>query len=407
MSVRRRVVVTGFGVVSAAGIGSREFFDALLQGRSGVAPLPWRPDIVAAQVPWREEEHFSRAEAGALDRGAQFAFVAAGEALQRAGLDRQALPATRTGLYLGTGMGGATALDRGYTALLAGDGRVSPSTVVLSMANAPASHLAMRLGIRGPTLTYSIACASAAVAIGEACAAIRSGVVDVAIAGGCEALLVPGVVAAWHAMRVMAAADADDPARSCRPFSAGRSGLVLGEGAGIVVLEEEGRASRRGAPLLAEIAGYGLSNDATHIAKPDSEGQAEAMRAALADAGLRPESIGYLNAHGTGTAVGDVVETRSIRAAFGASAAGLPVSSTKALHGHLLGASGAVELVAALMSLGESLVPPTANFTAPDPQCDLDYVTEGPRPLRSRAVMSNSFAFGGTNAVLIAADPAA
>jgi 3-oxoacyl-[acyl-carrier-protein] synthase II len=295
-----------------------------------------------------------------------------------------------------------TTMETGYNAYFAGDGRISPMSVVLTMGNAAAAHLSMRYSIRGPSLTYAVACASSAVAIGEAYRAIRDGYLDLAIVGGAEAIMVPGMVAAWSAMRVLAPPDATNPERSCRPFSARRTGLVLGEGAGALVLESLDVARARGRTPLAEIAGYGISCDATHIAKPDVAGQAAAMRAALADADLEPSGIGYINAHGTATPLGDVVETESIREVFGASCA-IPVSSTKALHGHLLGASGAVELIATLMALRTGTLPPTGHLDAPDPRCDLDYVpNEARRDVALDAVMSNSFAFGGTNAVLIA-----
>jgi len=397
----RRVVVTGMGVICAVGAEVSVFFDALVEGRSGVGLVPWRNDVVAATVDSPVEDRFSKMELNSLDRFAQFACVAASQAVKQAGLVDAEFAGPRVGLYFGSGIGGARSIEKGFADFHEQGGRVSPMTVVLTMANAAASHLSLRYRIRGPSLTYSIACASSAVAIGEGLRAIRDGYVDLAIVGGSEALLAPGMVAGWHAMRVLATPDPVSPERSCKPFSVDRTGLVLGEGAGVLILESEEHAQRRAATQLAELAGYGIASDAAHLTKPDATGQATAMRAALVDAGLEPSAIGYINAHGTATAVGDVTETQSIREVFGAR--GVAVSSTKALHGHLLGASGAVELIAALMALRTQIVPPTCHLANPDPRCDLDYVpNEARRGVPLDAVMSNSFAFGGTNAVLIA-----
>ena len=399
----RRVAVTGLGVVSAIGDGSEAFFEALVAGRSGVQLLPGIADTVGASAPFAESGHFTAMEAAALDRFAQFALVAAGQAIGQAALEAGQLHGPRAGVYFGSGIGGAGTIEASYRALLGPTGRVNPMSIVRTMANAGAAQISMRHGIRGPSLNYSIACASAAVAIGEAFRAIRDGYLDVAIVGGAEALLVPGIVAGWNAMRVLARPVPGAPETSCRPFSSDRTGLVLGEGAGALVLESFEHAAARGARTLAELAGYGISSDASHLTKAEPEGQALAMRAALADAGLAASQVGYVNAHGTATMVGDVAETRSIRDVFGDGAKDVAVSSTKALHGHLLGASGAVELIAALMALRTGIVPPTCHLDRPDPQCDLDYVPNvARRGVALEAVMSNSFAFGGTNAVLVA-----
>jgi 3-oxoacyl-[acyl-carrier-protein] synthase II len=397
------VAVTGMGVVSAVGSSVPVFFGNLVVGHSGVCQLPWHPDNVAARVDFAAEFHFSRLQLATLDRFAQFALVASEQAVKDAALTDSDLAGPRAGVYFGTGMGGASAIEAGYRGFLAPKGRVSPMTIPLTMANAAASHVAIRYRIQGPSLTYSIACASAAVAIGEAFRAIRDGYLDIAIAGGAEATLTPGNLAGWNAMHVLATTDAAHPEQTCRPFSANRSGLVLGEGAGALVLESSDHAKRRGKTPLAEIAGYGIAGDATSVVKPDKAGQAVAMRLALADASMEPSAVGYLNAHGTGTPTGDIVETESIRETFGAASKQIAVSSTKALHGHLLGASGAVELIAAVMALRTGTIPPTSHLSVPDPQCDLDFVPNAARHgVRLRAVMSNSFAFGGTNAVLIA-----
>jgi 3-oxoacyl-(acyl-carrier-protein) synthase len=262
--------------------------------------------------------------------------------------------------------------------------------------------VSMKHGFRGPTLNISTACSSSAASIGEAYRLIRNGDADVMLAGGSEALITPGNLAAWDAMRALAHADPADPSRSCKPFSADRTGLVLGEGAAALVLESAERAERRGARVYAELAGYGNASDASNISRPDAAGQVRAMRRALAEARLNAANVGYLNAHGTATQVGDVVETNAIKEAFGCSAQSLCVSSTKALHGHLLGGAGALEMVVSILALAKNTVPPTAHLDRPDPACDLDYVPNEARAANLEAVMSNSFGFGGMNSVLIA-----
>jgi len=399
---RPSVMVTGMGVVSAIGCSVGAFFHALVSGRSGVRPLAGEGGLPVASVEFDVKAHFPLAHARTLDRFAQLGLVAVDEAVLQSKLQKADLQGPRVGVYFGSGLGGATAIDDAYRSFFAPEGRVNPMTVVLTMANAAAAHISIRYAIRGPSLTYSVACASSAVAIGEAFRAIRDGYIDVAIAGGAESIITPGSLASWKAMRVLATPDASHPEAACRPFSADRTGLVVGEGAGALVLESSEHAKRGGRAPLAEIAGYGIASDATNLAKPDADGQAQAMSAALVDAIAQPSDIGYINAHGTATPTGDVVETESIRKAFGATADRIPVSSTKALHGHLLGASGAVELIAALMALRTGTIPPTCHLEERDPQCDLDYVREGARRARVDAVMSNSFAFGGTNAVLVA-----
>jgi 3-oxoacyl-[acyl-carrier-protein] synthase II len=404
---RRRVAISGLGVVSAVGNSISEFFESLVAGRSGVRRLPFAPEVVGATVDFSADAHFTKMQQISLDRFAQFALVATEQAVRDAGLDAAALARSRVGVYFGSSIGGAQTIESSYRSYLdPASQRVSPLSVVLSMPNAAAAHISLKYGIRGPSMTYSVACASAAVAIGEAFHAIRDGYADIAIAGGSEALLVPGIVAGWNAMRVLAPPDAEHPERSCRPFSLNRSGLVLGEGAGAIVLEAAEHPRTRSRRAISEIAGYGINSDAYHITKPSADGQAAAMRAALEDAGLSVESIGYVNAHGTATRVGDVVETNAIEQVFGDRAGRIPVSSTKALHGHLLGAAGAVEFIAAILAMRQGAIPPTAHYARQDPQCDLDYVPNVAREnVALGAVMSNSFAFGGTNAVLIATPP--
>ncbi len=413
----RAVAITGAGIVSPIGIGCERFFDNLIRARTGIGALSlgFADRLrfpIAAQVRDFDPATQPRPEAlSGLDRCAQFALVAAREAVARSSLDESRLQGSRTGVWLGTGMGGAQTVETGYEALFQrGEKRLPPLTVVASMANAAAAHIAIETGARGPCLTYSVACASSAIAIGEAARAVACGAVDVALAGGSEALLTYGVMKAWEALMVLAVPDRELPQTSCRPFAKDRSGLVLGEGAGIVVIESLDSAQKRGARPLAELVGYGLSNDGSHLSRPDVVGQTLAMRQALDDAatrGLSEATIGYINAHGTGTKIGDMVETESIKACFGPAAAAIPVSATKALHGHLMGAGGALEFIAAVMALEQRVLPPTAHLWQADPACDLDYVPLQARPAPElEAVMSNSFAFGGANAVLVARRPA-
>ena len=299
-------------------------------------------------------------------------------------------------------MGGARALEDSYEKIfLQNARRVNPLTVVMVMNNAAASCLSIEHGMKGPCLTFSTACSSSAVAIGEAFRQIKHGYVDVMLAGGSESLLTFGVMMSWESIGTLAL-EAEDPSMSCRPFAKDRTGFVLGEGAAVLVLESLDRAQRRGARIYAELIGYGSTADADHITKPSVEGQAYAMEAALEEARIGPDGIDYINAHGTATVANDQVETQAIKKVFGQRAYDIPISSTKSMHGHLLGAAGAVELVASVLALQHQTAPPTSTLTVPDPECDLDYVPVKARTgLTLNTVMSNSFAFGGTNAVLI------
>jgi beta-ketoacyl-acyl-carrier-protein synthase II len=405
----RRVAVTGIGVVSPLGNDTRAFAAALNDGRSGIARLDGKfherlASPVGARVAFDGAAHFPAPQLRMLDRVSQFALVAASQAVAEAGAVFDGLDRGRAGVFVGTGMGGAETADEGYHTLYAeGSDRVKPFSVLLAMNNAAAAWIGIEHQLTGPNLTYSTACSSSAVAIGEAARRIASGEIDVMIAGGTEAPLNFGTLKAWDALRTLASVDAADPSASCKPFDKRRNGLVLGEGAAMLVLEDWERARARGANVLAEVAGYGLCTDASHITRPSVAGQAEAMRRALAAAAMDASEVGYINAHGTGTQANDGVETAAIKQVFGAAAARTPVSSTKSMHGHLLGAAGALEFAAALLAMRARVLPPTINLREPDPECDLDYV-----PLTARttgevnAVMSNSFAFGGTNAVLIA-----
>jgi 3-oxoacyl-[acyl-carrier-protein] synthase II len=405
----RRVAVTGIGTVSALGNNLQEFRRALAEARSGVRALPAEIALgsgvqVGALASWDPAAHFKGPEASALDRVSQFALVAAGQAIAASGLDPAAANRNRIGVYWGTGMGGAHTLETAYSTVYGkNDFRLRPLSVVMAMNNAAGSNVALKWGLRGPFANFSTACSSSAMAIGEAMHVIRSGRADAVVAGGAEALLTPGMLAAWQALRTLAPADTADAAASCKPFDKRRGGLVLGEGAAALVLEEEAHARARGATILAFISGYGNSCDAAHMSKPDRDGQVRAMHEALAEAGLAPGAIGYINAHGTATIVGDTVECEAIRAVFGDASARIPVSSTKSMHGHLLGGAGALEMAAALMPFSEGVLPPTAHLEQPDPACAVRHVAlKAERGEIPRAVMSNSFAFGGSNVVLVA-----
>ena len=403
----RRVAVTGAGIVSPLGAGLADFHAALCEARPGIRRLPQEVTQgsgvqVGALVDWNPAPMFKETEAANLDRTSQFALAAAAQALSSSGLNTEA--GERIGVYWGTGLGGAQTLEGAYKQVYgAGEWRLRPLTVVMGMNNAAGSNVAVRHKLRGPFANFATACSSSAMALGEAMRVIQSGRADAMLAGGSEALLTPGTLAAWQALRTLAPADAADPAASCKPFDRRRAGLVLGEGAAAFVLEEESRARARGAPILAWLTGYGNSCDAAHMSRPDRDGQVRAMREALAEAALPAQEIGYINAHGTATAVGDVVEAEAINEVFGAAAAQVPVSSTKSLHGHLLGGAGALEFAATLLPLVRGVLPPTAFLEQPDPACKLRHVPRQAQAVQPpRAVMSNSFAFGGSNVVLIA-----
>ncbi len=405
----RPVAVTGLGVVSPLGNDAGTFFAALVAGRSGVRRIALRfPERmvtrIAAPVDFDAPSHFPAPRLRMLDRVSQLALVAARQALEQSRGALDGLDPGRAGAFVGTGMGGAQTTDDGYYTLYGErSDRVKPFSVLMAMNNAPAAWIGMDHGLQGPNLTYSTACSSSTVAIGEAARRVAAGEVDVMIAGGAEAPLTFGTLKAWEALKTLAAEDPRDPAASCKPFAADRSGLVLGEGAAMLVLEDLARARARNATILARLVGYGLATDASHVTRPSVDGQARAMRLALEDAGLDVDAIGYINAHGTGTPANDPVETAAIRQVFGARAGATPVSSTKSMHAHLLGAAGALELVAAILAAREGVLPPTMNLAVPDPECDLDYVPNVARRVEGlAAVMSNSFAFGGTNAVLVA-----
>ncbi len=404
----RRVVITGLGLVSPLGNKPEEFFSALIRGQSGISKM--KSDFVdqldtkiAAQANFEGTEYFTRQQLALLDRVSQFALYSAIEAMKDANLTLNESDLSRTGCYIGTGMGGVASIEDGYDRLFKQQAnRLKPFTILMGMYAAAAAQVSMHFQLSGPSLTFTTACSSSTIAIGEANRQIQHGYCDVMLAGGAEALLTYGTIKAWEALRTLANEDEENLASSCKPFAANRSGLVLGEGAAVFVLEEMEYAKARGANIYAEVVGYGTTNDGAHITQPSVEGQARAMQAALNNANLAPEAIGYINAHGTGTQLNDATETAAIKQVFGAHAYKIPVSSTKSMHGHLMGAAGAVELVATTLALTNNHLPPTINLKSPDPMCDLDYVPNISRNVSNiQHAMSNSFAFGGTSGVII------
>jgi 3-oxoacyl-[acyl-carrier-protein] synthase II len=397
--IGRRVAVTGIGLISPHGDSPDAVFDAIMAGRSAIER--WDdgdiPPAVIARAPFDVGAWFTRLQLAGVDRVSQLAVAAAKNARIDAGL---ATLDESTGVFMGTGMGGATSIDQAFGSFHE-SGRVPPLTIPAFMPNAPAAHVAMRAKVHGPVYTYSIACASSAVAIAEAAKSIAVGDIQCALAGGAEALLVPRMVRAWQALQTLASPDVANPARACRPFSADRSGLALGEGAAVLFMEALDVAHARGARVYAEFAGSGTSCDATHLTKPDVVGQVRALQGALRNSGLAPRDIGYCNAHGTATQIGDVVECEALRQVWRGDLQSLAVSSTKALHGHLLGAAGALEAAITVLSLHRQALPPNMHCDSPDPHCDIPLVREpGTQAPHLRAAISNSFAFGGSNAVL-------
>jgi nodulation protein E len=395
-----RVAVTGLGVISAIGHNAREFWDSLQAGRSGIAPLEsvdrslLRFSNGAEVRNYSPTQHFDDKELSFLDRFAQFGVIAAREAVASAGIKWTDHLRESCAIVTGSCTGGQTTEDEGFVNLYRNNQpRVNPLTIPRTMENAAASRISLETGVVGPTYTISTACSSSNHAIGQAFWMVRSGAVELAITGGSEAIFSLGFLKAWEAMRVVSP-------DTCRPFSKDRRGLILGEGAAMLVLEPLDAARARGAAILGEIVGFGMSSDAFHITQPSPDGAARAMRAALSDAGLDPAEVGYINAHGTATIANDAAETTAIRKVFGERADRLAVSSTKSMHGHTLGAAGAIEAAATVLALRHGILPPTANFTEPDPACDLDVIPNVAHPASVEFALSNSFAFGGLNAVL-------
>ena len=396
----RRVAITGLGAICALGRTVSETAQSLRAGRSGIGPIE-SADVSqlrfqnGAEVRgYTHRPYFDDRRADFIDRFAQFAVIAAREAVADAGIEWTQELRETAAIITGSCVGGQSTEDIGFHEVYKlGHNRVHPLTIPKTMANAGASHISMEFGITGPSFTISTACSSSGHAIGQAFEMIRTGKTDLALTGGSEATFSFGILKAWEAMRVVSP-------DTCRPFSKDRRGMILGEGGAMLVLEPLEAAVARGARIHAEIVGFGMSSDACHITQPSSDGAVRAMRVALRDAGLRPEQIGYINAHGTGTAANDKSEAAAIRAVFGAHADSLPVSSTKSMHGHLLGAAGALECLATVLALRDGELPPTANFNEYDPECDLDVIQNQARQLQVEWALSNSFAFGGLNAVL-------
>ena len=396
----RRVAVTGIGLVSPHGDSPAMVFDAVMAGRSAVSR--WDEGLtepaVVAKAPFEVERWFTRLQLAGMDRVSQIAVAAAESARTDSGL---AALAEDAGVFVGCGMGGAAAIDLAFSCHI-GDRRMPPLSVPAFMPNAPAAHVAMRMQVHGPVMTYSVACASAALALAEAAKAVARGDAPMAIAGGSEALLVPSVVHAWQALQTLASPAGEDPTQASRPFSSDRSGLVLGEGAAFLVLEPLEAAQARGARIYAEFAGSGVSCDATHLTKPNAAGQVRALTKALGDSGLTTRDIGYCNAHGTATLIGDIVEAEALCSVWGDDIDRLQVSSTKSTHGHLLGAAGALEAALTVLAIHHRALPPNMHCPNQDPACGLTLVREpGTLAAHLSAAISNSFAFGGTNAVLV------
>jgi nodulation protein E len=396
----RRVAITGLGIISPLGLNLEENWKSLSEGRPAIGPIKGadcstlRFKNGAEVTGYDPVKHFEGGKDAYIDRFAQFSVVTAREALRNSGLELTPELRERSAIVCGSAVGGQAAIEAGFQDLwVEGRGRVHPLTIPKTMSNAGASHIAMDLGMSGPTYTVSTACSSANHAIGQAFRLVRDGEADAAMTGGSEAMFSIGMLKAWEAMRVIAP-------DTCRPFSKDRRGMILGEGGAMMVLEPMEAARARGAKIFAEICGFGMTADAHHLTQPAVHGPARAMRGALREAGLAPEAVGYINAHGTGTPGNDPVESSAIREVFGAHADKIGVSSTKSMHGHALGAAGALEAIATILALYHGILPPTANFNERDPECDLDYIPNQPRALRVEAALSNSFAFGGLNAVV-------
>jgi 3-oxoacyl-[acyl-carrier-protein] synthase II len=407
---QRRVAITGLGLVSPYGSDLADFFARLCAGESAIGylltddvPRPLSMPFASCAA-FDPDVALGKPLASMMDRYAQFGMAAAFSAWDDAGLPRKSEGESRDdwGVAWGTALGGTLAYERGYRELWQkGRERLSPLTVLLGMNSAANSHISIQFGLGGVSMSHTVACASSAIAIGEAFRRVRSGEATVMLTGGSDVPQAYGVARAWEALRVMAPGDADTSAIACRPFSADRRGLVLGEGGAALVLEDWDHAVARGARIHGEIVGYGTTCDHTHLVRPEADGQIRAIQLTLADAGLSAADIDYVNAHGTATAEGDPVEIAALKAVFGERAEALPVSATKSMHGHLLGGSAAIEAIVTVLALRDGTIPPTANLVELDPACaGVDHVTTARRAQPLRAALSNSFAFGGSNAVL-------
>ncbi|MGI8706857.1 MAG: beta-ketoacyl-ACP synthase II [Actinomycetota bacterium] len=406
---RNEVVVTGIGLITPIGTGTLGFWSALMKGKSGAGPISafdasgFSTQIASEVNDFDPSDYMPAREVGRTDRFAQMAIGAASLAWEEASGSKLSVSPERIGVVIGSGIGGLSTIEKEHKAFLnGGPRRVSPFMVPRLMPNAAAAAVAMKLGLHGPNYAPASACATGAHAVGEATRFIREGITDVMLAGGSEAALTPLSVSAFARMGALSTRN-DEPARASRPFDAGRDGFVFGEGAGVLVLENRRVAEGRGARILAQVAGYGASADAYHVTQPDPEGKgaALAMRMALADADARPEDVDYVNAHGTSTPYNDRIETLAIKNALGQESKRIPISSTKSQLGHLLGAAGAVEAAVCALSIEHGIIPGTINLEEDDPDCDLDYVGDGPRDGAIQVALSNSFGFGGQNACLV------
>lgn len=396
----KRVVITGAGTINALGHDVKTTLAAMREGRCGIGPLDIRDvDRLAVKIggqvrDYDEHAHYNRQQISLYDRFTQFTLIAARQAIDEAGLVFSGDLADRSGVVLGTSGGGLNTQDENYRAVYEeGKNRVHPFIVPKLMNNAAASHVSMKWNLRGPSFTVATACASSNHAMGQAFAMIRSGMAEVMVTGGSESMLCFGGVKAWEGLRVMSK-------DACRPFSATRNGMVQGEGAGVFVFEEYEHAKARGAAVLAEVAGFAMTSDASDIVTPSQQGAARAIAGALRDAKLNPSDVGYINAHGTGTAANDKTECAAVADVFGPHADDLMISSTKSMHGHLIGGTGAVELLACIMAVRDGVIAPTIGYEEPDPECALDVVPNDARDAKVTAVLSNAFAFGGLNAVI-------
>jgi nodulation protein E len=396
----KRVVITGAGTINALGHSADATYEAMREGRCGIGPLEFR-DVdrlaikIGGQVQGFEAEgRFNRQQISLYDRFTQFTLTAAKEAIAQSGLEFHGELAAKSGVVLGTAGGGVSTWDDNYRSVYEdGKNRVHPFVVPKLMNNAAASHVSMEFNLKGPSFTVSTACASSNHAMAQAFQMVRSGMSPAMVTGGSESMLCFGGVKAWEGLRVMSK-------EACRPFSANRNGMVQGEGAGIFVFEDYEHARARGAAILCEVLGFAMSSDASDIVMPSKQGAARAIAGALKDAGVNPERVGYINAHGTGTVANDKTECAAVADVFGPHADSLMISSTKSMHGHLIGGTGAVELLACIMALKDGIVAPTIGYEEPDPECALDVVPNEAREVRVEVALTNAFAFGGMNAVL-------
>lgn len=407
--MKRRVVVTGIGLVTPCGIGTDNVWNNILSGKSGIGPITrfntdrFDTKFAGEVKDFNPEDYVQPKEVKKMDLFIHYALAAAHIAVKDAGLDMGKEDPERVGVVVGTGLGGLPTIEKYHSVLLErGPGRITPFFIPMLIANEAPGHIAIQHGIKGPNLCIVTACATGAHSIGDACRIIQYGDADVMVAGGSEANLTPLTVGGFNAMKALSTKN-DDPMKASRPFDRDRDGFVVAEGSGIIILEELEHAKKRGARIYAEMAGYGYNGDAYHITAPcpDGDGFIRCMRMALRDAHISPDHVDYINAHGTSTKLNDYIETLAIKEVFKEKAYRIPVSSTKSMTGHLLGAAGAVEAVFSILSIRDQVCPPTINYENPDPECDLDYVPNTARKCTINTVVSNGFGFGGTNSTLV------